>query len=89
MDRTKSRKDIERQYERLIWSPQMTKEHFERASEARKRYLGNIYRTRASKADRREIRRSVAEGGKPLSDAMDRIINRQYTRNQYMGLNKG
>ena len=67
----------------------MTKERFQRVSDVRSRYLGNIYRTRASQRDRKAIRQSVKVGGEQLSKAMTDIMERKYTRKQYMGLNQG
>lgn len=67
----------------------MTKERFSKVTEARARYLGNIYRTRRSQSDRKAIRGALKQGGKALSDAMTAIMDRPYSRNTYMGLNIG
>lgn len=67
----------------------MTQERYNRVTEARKRYLGNIYRTRRSQRDRKAIRQSLMQGGESLSKAMTAIMERPYERSTYMGLNDG
>ena len=67
----------------------MTRERYDRVTEARRRYMGNIYKTRRSQADRKRIRLALRQGGEVLSKAMDDILARPYERNTYMGLNIG
>ena len=67
----------------------MTQERYDRVTDARRRYMDNIYRTRRSQADRKRIRLELGKGGKTLSKAMDDILARPYERNTYMGLNIG
>lgn len=67
----------------------MTQERFQRVSDTRQRYLGNIYRTRRSQGDRKAIRTALKQGGEQLSKAMTEIMTRQYERNVYMGNSNG
>lgn len=67
----------------------MTKERFSRVTEARSRYLGNIYRTRRSQSDRKAIRGALKQGGESLANAMTAIMDRKYPRSTYMGMAEG
>jgi hypothetical protein len=67
----------------------MTKERFSRVTEARARYLGNIYRTRRSQSDRKAIRGALKQGGEALANAMTAIMDRKYSRATYMGYSVG
>lgn len=67
----------------------MYKERWDRLTEIRNRYMGNIYRTRRSQSDRKRIRQALNNGGSELSRAMTDIMDRKYERNAYMGLNEG
>ena len=67
----------------------MTQERFQRVSEVRKRYLGNIYRTRRSQRDRKAIRGALKQGGESLANAMTMIMDRKYPRSIYMGMTEG
>ncbi len=82
--RAKSRSDIERQYKRIINDPSMYKERYDRVTDARSRYLSNIYRTRRSQSDRKRIRGLLREGGDNLDKAMTDIMARKYERTTYM-----
>lgn len=90
--RTKSQRDLANQLYRIV---RLSKDpdndpRVERAMDIAGRYQENMMNTRRRYQDYASLRRAEMSGNSSAVDAArKRIVDRQYSKRQYMGLNNG